>query len=1170
MTQVWDDDYAQIELIAPHWVLRERQLVNWGSYDGYHTFAPSEADDQTVTLLTGQSESGKSTLLDAQVSLLYPTGAAFNKASNAGRSDRSDYSYLRGQRGIRNDGGHDEAVYLRGETVDGEPYAVWGAIVDRYEDTANCADMSIAKFMYLPAGGSSEDVIKIFAVSSEPLDPRLLDDSRDEAFTIPLLKQVYPGAQFFRQANQFREVVWKRFGLTEAACRLLHRMQASDAPSQLDDIFRKGVLGEPRAVQRGRETADDYRQFEQNFHAMEGSQRRLDVLETIERDYGAYDEARGQVEALRAVDPQREGSAAVRAAWLQARADDDVAEMLPAYETQAAQCAAAVEAGESRIGTLEERAKALQAKIGGAGGERLELLETQLQQASQQARDREVRRSRMASAFERAETAMPADQGAWDALQSELDAFLTDYNERKDALTTRYFELLHERRELAQQLAALEDDYERKRKSGSRITADMRSSRDRIAQAVGLDPAQLPYVAELMDVADDAEEWRVAMNVSYASLAPVILVDKRYENGFAAKVSTIPREELPRRNWQFVDTERSYDDEIERGAADGSSEGWLSERIVINEESPFAGWLAARISDGRNDARCVDAIDDADRSVRQVQRDGQIKDADRGRHGTKGMSAIIGFVNESYLAQLREEIDALTARHADVAAQTAQADGELKRLDAKKTLAELVARASWPEVDVESAREQVAQLQATIDDIRSNPELERLIAQRDECEGQLKRARQAQATALEESRRAQIAQEAARTWLDAAQMRRAAPVPGASGTSGASGGDGALRGECRDVLEQGYAEFFGAQSQTAQPRAAALLSLEEAFSAQGSHARPIDAGRVMERLGEQAAQTVAERIKQLDGDATKLQRVCETHMEAYRREYLSPDSPVGTRVDDYQSYADDLRELRANVIREAADREYFNSMEKIHKDLQQLHSALTEDRNQIAEQIGKINRLLAPHPFGARKGRLSIVANIEAPATAFMARLRRNLEQLAEWSHVAEPQIDDCKRLFAACGALVEMIESCFPEHAANGRGESYLDARRRSRFSAEVTAADGTVERIASTGGGSGGYLQELTSFAYGAALMYLLANDNATEPSYATVFLDEALIKADGQYTRRALSALPGLGFQVIVSAPESKTGDIMRCASKVVVARKDPATGVTTLHSADLQQS
>ena len=149
----------------------------------------------------------------------------------------------------------------------------------------------------------------------------------------------------------------------------------------------------------------------------------------------------------------------------------------------------------------------------------------------------------------------------------------------------------------------------------------------------------------------------------------------------------------------------------------------------------------------------------------------------------------------------------------------------------------------------------------------------------------------------------------------------------------------------------------------------------------------------------------------------------------------------------------------------------------------------------------------------------------------------------------------------------MELVKASFDEFAANKRGNANLDPRRRSRFFGEVTDPDGTVERINSTGGGSGGYLQELTSFAYGAALMYLLANDNATEPSYATVFLDEALIKADGQYTRRALSVLPGLGFQVIVSAPEAKTGEIMASASKVVVARKDPENGLTELRAAVL---
>ena len=143
----------------------------------------------------------------------------------------------------------------------------------------------------------------------------------------------------------------------------------------------------------------------------------------------------------------------------------------------------------------------------------------------------------------------------------------------------------------------------------------------------------------------------------------------------------------------------------------------------------------------------------------------------------------------------------------------------------------------------------------------------------------------------------------------------------------------------------------------------------------------------------------------------------------------------------------------------------------------------------------------------------------------------------------------------------------------ANGMksyGARNLDPRCRSSFYAIVHHADGPDERITSTGGRSGGALQELTSFVYGAALIYLLGGGLTSEPSYTTLFLDEALIKADGRYTQRALTVLPRLGFQVIVSAPESKTGEILEVSTKAYVTYKDPDTGLTSLREAVLHQN
>ena len=132
--------------------------------------------------------------------------------------------------------------------------------------------------------------------------------------------------------------------------------------------------------------------------------------------------------------------------------------------------------------------------------------------------------------------------------------------------------------------------------------------------------------------------------------------------------------------------------------------------------------------------------------------------------------------------------------------------------------------------------------------------------------------------------------------------------------------------------------------------------------------------------------------------------------------------------------------------------------------------------------------------------------------------------------------------------------------------GARNLDPRVRSSFYAIVHHNDLPDERISSTGGKSGGALQELTSFVYGAALIYLLGGDLTGKPTYTTLFLDEALIKADGRYTKRALTVLPRLGFQIIVSAPESKTAEILSIADKAYVAYKDPATGNSYLQELD----
>ena len=128
-----------MKIVSDKWMLQSRQIVNWGSYGGWHEFRPSMDETMPVTLLAGASESGKSTLVDAQISLLYPSGTPYNKASNSGRSERNDYTYLRGMIGVSDSENGETPIFLRGKDADGTPQNIWGAIVDTYDSWTSTA-----------------------------------------------------------------------------------------------------------------------------------------------------------------------------------------------------------------------------------------------------------------------------------------------------------------------------------------------------------------------------------------------------------------------------------------------------------------------------------------------------------------------------------------------------------------------------------------------------------------------------------------------------------------------------------------------------------------------------------------------------------------------------------------------------------------------------------------------------------------------------------------------------------------------------------------------------------------------------------------------------------------------------------------------------------------------
>ena len=1124
-------------LMADHWMLASRQLVNWGSYEGYHVFRPSMDPDMPITLLAGASESGKSTLVDAQNSLLYPAGTAFNKASNSGRSERSDYTYLRGMTAVADDAEGGTAVYLRGSAEDGTPSAVWGAIVDTYVNRMGGEMLSCAKFLYLSPGDERGNVRRQYVSWNHEIDPRKMDGYRSSPFTADQLRKVYPGCAVYSNAENFHESVWTRMGLKAAACRLLYKIQSADAPSRLDDIFKQGVLDVPNALTKAREAVEDYDRYAENFRSMEENARQMDALREIRDEHAEYDKAARQARDLQVTNPQDDAGLTTLRSWVFSRLASAVRDQLPQdrreLERQQEQCHKAdttVENVQRELGEVTEM-------MHGAGGDTLTHLENEHEQALQELERMRHTVGRIRQAFARADEPMPQSEASWEQRRQEAQDFIEDANVQRDELQRQRDACVVRRKGITDRLDPIKRDFERQSRKRTRITQDMEDDRAAIAQATGLSERDLPYVAELMDVRKDEERWRTAMNVAYGPIAQIILVDRRYERGFARKVSTIDPSTMFRRTWQFIDIDDiDYESGTQEHGEDGEHDDRLSGKLRFREDSPFLGWLREQTTSRRLDALCVEHIDDAD-TARQIQPDGQIKAGQRGSYGTKGINQVIGFADEAYLRGLKQQIDRLSEQ-----LRQCELDGEdIKRqqshLDELRTLSSQIADLSWTEVDEAGTEANVERLERDIDTLRNDPKLAQLAERRDQLQHALRDALDSQANARFAAANTQQTVDAAEAWLTerAGQIADTAEQP-------------TLPDTVTELLSTAYSAATGSVAgelahMTVLPGQPGIRRFDE---------------RVLGMVGN----AITKRISEASTQANKARASVERRMSDYLARWAADDTTVTPTVDDYRYYEDELEDLSKIVAKAATPEEIANSVDKMQRDFNELSMSLENDQREVREQLDRINSMLRDQQFGPRHGSLTLDVTIRPRSAAFNGTLRRTIGRLNSWQ-AEQPSggasdSRTAKRAFDSCKPMVELLRSELGKVRDTAGIRQYgardLDSRARSSFYAVVHHDDGPDERISSTGGKSGGALQELTSFVYGAALIYLLGGDISGHPTYTTLFLDEALIKADGRYTQRALAVLPRLGFQVIVSAPESKTGEILEMATRGYVVLKD----------------
>ena len=1062
------------------WVARTLQLVNWGGYDGYHhlRLAPG------ATLFSGGSGSGKSTLMDAYIALLMPHTTPFNGASNGGvvgrprgKDQRNILSYARGKLDESRTDGETRSRVLRGDGRD-----TWSAIAMTWADHTG-AEFTALRAWYVPSSARSlDEVVAVRATCDRSYGLRTLEGPANKKLARAEVEAT--GLKCFDTDRDFTARLHTTLGIGAAgdghkAVALLGRIQAGQQITTVDALYKTMVLEEPSTLATADAVVQQFDELSGTRTRMITARQQVKALTPIREHRHTIDEA---VDRSRLIDEVGSftDTSSPAALWRHERrldllraAEKDLAERHRRAKEELSETTALVKTAEVQRDGVTDTLRA-------SGGDRLDTALREIRGVEQRLADVERSRERL----DRALATIGAGVSNGDDFATLVEAAhrsLADVDAKR-AVQNEFAEAMAEKKAADREVARLDAEHKAVKNRRGNIPTELHEARAALAEAAGLSPDDVPFVGELIEVRTEFEPWREAFNLALGGFATRMLIDIGRLNSFREAINAVPTA----RRIHFEGVRTGLRDEV--GLDDRTLPGRIDYR-----PSPFTPWLKSELA-RRFDFVCVETPRLLGQHPKALTITGQTSESGRGAHGGHGRANLLGFTNTRLLADLENRMSRARERRDNAVAWVAKTEDDLSSLETRRMAYQTLTELSWDQVDVESVTAERDRWNRVIDEVRAgNPRIDQMQRQVDDLKEQVRILTERvgrqkdtvrtlgeswQATVDEVDRAQQALDTAAETGADVSQEHRA------------------------------YLEALFDSDPDGTDLAGALAEFDAAVK------------RAAERLHadrQSAAETIGRSKKALlDTFSTFVERW--------------PNPNLGIDADNsYRDFDRLLTDLETSGLHEL-EIEWRDSLLKLSgNDLTGLDSELAAAVREIRDRIDPVNRILADLPFADDKHRLRI--DPQESHSAVRARFRKELREVRAFIDQAATD-EDRERAYHRMAKVIDRIRRTAPDFA------DLVDVRNHVRISAEKRDLDGGhVAVYDHIGEKSGGESQELVAFIVGAALRYQLGDAGADRPRYAPVFLDEALIKADAHFTGRAIGAWRGLGFQLVIGAPNDK---------------------------------
>lgn len=673
------------------YLLTSLDVFNWGPFHGRHR-CPI---DPRGTAIIGPTGSGKTTLVDALMTLLAPF-PKYNLASTGGHeSDRDLISYVRGVSGVENAREENSHVARPGKTLTGlaATYDSGGTTVTIgcllwVDGSSNAADD--LKKVWIFARDRPGTIDELLALHHEGGKAALTRLSRDTA-----------GLRLFPSKKEYLAHVRGFFEVGENAFSLLNRAAGLKQINSIDQIFRELVLDDRSAFDRAAEVAREFDTLHGIHEELQTARRQRDSLMPVRQGKGDWEKAAARLtehRRLKDLLPTWFASAAVRL-W-----DAERETLARAKEATAA---ALWSAGEE-VATIENRVRVLNEEYLRHGGASIQTIEELLRDKERRAAETlrfaeqyQAFAARLGLSTDPSEAAFHQNHGRLPAIRAEAEAARETARQHSVDLAAELKSLREDRDQL------VHDIREAEARPHSNIPANFQAFRELLAHELGLPGEDLPYVAELVEVKPEERRWQGAIERAIGSERLRILVPEPRMREALAWVNDRDNRLHVRLQSAGLHPEpaRFFDDGFTRK---------LSYR-----DHPLREHVKLLLA--RRDRHCVESAEILRTTEQGMTAEGTLSDR-QGRFEKQDQRPLsegwmTGFDNRHLLATLREQHHQTDKRLAELEGQNTGLARIEREASERVTLAEKLESLDFSQIDTAGIGREIDQLRHRLDEL---------------------------------------------------------------------------------------------------------------------------------------------------------------------------------------------------------------------------------------------------------------------------------------------------------------------------------------------------------------------------------------------------------------------------------------------------------------------